>query len=794
MKLIQRTICCFVLLFLLTNANAQLYKINLQDKIDKASIIVEAKVIAQRSFWNDEHTMIYTDNTLQVYKSFKGKTISKQINVITQGGSVGNKALVVSDMLQLHKSETGMFFCVENALKLHSPSTKNILYDVYSSGQGFLKYDMKNNTASAPFVTYKNIKRDLYSLIKSRTGVAAQVIDNSFDTDNSSILHDSAVSNGTAATLTSFSPVTVHAGALNDPTNNVLTINGAGFGNSPSGSAGLNFKDGNNDHSDPDYFIAYNSPYIVSWADTKIVVKVPDQAATGKFSVVLNDGTTTVSSTSLNVFFAVLDAAFTIGSTDVAAEPRLVDANGSGGYTCQYSTSTAGKGVDFSNSTAKATFERALTTWKEIAGANLITGNTTTTQKIADDNVNVIEFDNTNTSVPNMADGVLEATYSWFSACTAGTGLSTAQKTGFDILVRNDAVSKGTKITLEDGPCFPATNTYDLEMIFLHEIGHALNLAHINDDYEDGGNAYITLNPSKVMHYSILDYENRRSPDVAAYQGALYTITPQGGNDFGTCDLPDKAFTPLTKMVASTDECPSTFPSTEITNNTKIFFDLVHATSDKLTDPSFRQVNCQNKGTFVTNNAYYAFMTGTETNITLDVSGYTTASAALSSCNGESIRMALYDVSSCPVGQNYPQPVSCATFSSDGNLNLSSLQPNHKYLLYFDGVRNTKASFSVTFNADSSSVTPTTNTTTIAFPNPSSTSTTIQINNATGSFYEYALFDDIGKKILTGKVSVLQSTQTFPLYLNAISSGVYFLRLTDENGKVISKTKILKTN
>jgi len=139
MKLIRHVACCLCLIFFSFAVNAQLYKITLDQKIGNASLIVEGKVIAQHSFWNEQHTIIYTSNTLQVYKLFKGNVISKEIEVVTQGGSVGNRSLVVSDVLQLRKNDIGMFFCFENAANLHSPVTKNILYDVFSSDQGFLE-------------------------------------------------------------------------------------------------------------------------------------------------------------------------------------------------------------------------------------------------------------------------------------------------------------------------------------------------------------------------------------------------------------------------------------------------------------------------------------------------------------------------------------------------------------------------------------------------------------------------------------------------------------------------------
>jgi hypothetical protein len=65
------------LLFTTALAQAQLYKVDFDEKIQKASLIIEGKVIAKKSFWNDKHTMIFTANKVEVYKLFKGAITEK---------------------------------------------------------------------------------------------------------------------------------------------------------------------------------------------------------------------------------------------------------------------------------------------------------------------------------------------------------------------------------------------------------------------------------------------------------------------------------------------------------------------------------------------------------------------------------------------------------------------------------------------------------------------------------------------------------------------------------------------
>ena len=390
----------------------------------------------------------------------------------------------------------------------------------------------------------------------------------------------------------------------------------------------------------------------------------------------------------------------------------MMNTNGAGGYNILYSTNTAGSGRNFATSVENATFKRALATWKETVGVNFVEAGNTTIQLVtpnigqSDDRQNVIMLDNLNTSVPPLPDGTLASTYNYYSACVSGSGIAVPQKTGFDMIIRNAGVSIGN-YQFETGPCTPAStnqNYLDLETVLLHEIGHTMNLTHVNLD----GEGFIpNINPSAIMHFAVSNYTARRSPDNSAYSGVTYTLKKQN-NTYGFCGLFASEMTLLSTTTIPNDECPVTFPTTTTPAGTLVNFDLVHATSNRTKDPQFTAVNCAGTGTSVINNAYFAFRTGSTSNgsLTVSITGYTTTPSTLTSCSGQGVRIAVYDVSTCPAGQAYPAPIACRTFSADGPVtSITSLAANHTYLLYFDGLRNTKAVFNATFNGSALPIT-----------------------------------------------------------------------------------------
>lgn len=768
---------CFLLLVSLSQA--QLYKINIDEKYNNASVITEGTVLAQHSFWNSTHTMIYTSNTLQVHKIFKGKLEEKYFQIITQGGTVGNNSVEVSELLQLQKGDLGLFFCMPNTLGIKDPTNKNILMDVYSSVQGFLKYDEALKYASAPFAKYTI--QNLYKYLQDKAEKSVTIY-TPLPTPPSEIFTGTA-----AASISSFAPGTVYGGALNDPANNILTINGNGFGNIPSNKAAVKFKNADNDDTNPTYIVKYDDPEIISWSDNQIQVSVPSKAATGMFAVTISDGSSIKSNVALNVYYSVLSTNFS-GSL---FEPRMMDTDGKGGYTMQYSNSNAGTGVDITTSSLRSTFERAVKTWQEIVGVKYSFGPSIATQAVeASDDINLVVIDNANTTVPKLSQGVLAVTYSYFAKCS-GSNFD-AQKTGFDILIRNENFSNGA-ISFTDDACFPARGEYDLETVILHELGHSLNLAHVYDDADfSSGNDYNTLNPSTLMHYSIIDFSNRRTPDGSAVLAANYAISPQK-NMYGNCGLSIKEMQPTGSLIATSDGCPGTFPTSATPKQTIVFIDLAHSTSNVLEDPGFKQINCNNTGVYVSNNAYYAIKTDPtpSQSLKLCISGYTTDPVEQANCSQQGVRLSLFDASRCPGGGLFSQPVFCTTFNGDGSLSsIPNLIANHNYLLYFDGLRNTKALFKLTIN-DTSGCAGTTVKEISIGPNPMLDELTLRFENAVGSKYEYAIYTTLGQLAISGSLNISLPTQTISIPTGRLASGVYYLRFTDQSGNITSK-KLLK--
>ena len=94
----------FLVLSKSISAQLMLKEVSLSKQIEKSTLVLEGKVISKKSFWDANHEKIYTVNTVEVYKVFKGESLPT-IEIITLGGVVGMDAQIVYPSLKLNKND-----------------------------------------------------------------------------------------------------------------------------------------------------------------------------------------------------------------------------------------------------------------------------------------------------------------------------------------------------------------------------------------------------------------------------------------------------------------------------------------------------------------------------------------------------------------------------------------------------------------------------------------------------------------------------------------------------------------
>jgi len=474
--------CSFAITFNL-QAQELIYEVPLSNQVQSSSQIIEGRVISKQSIWDEGNLNIYTINTVEVYKVFKGQTILSTVEIITPGGTVGLHAEIVTPSLQLSIGDTGIFMLKDNAININLGQSGN-RYQPYSSSQGFYKYNLFANTAANPIRGTFGISDMLYNSITSLTNTEVTIVNEQFDTE---LIYNQSIANRGSISITNFTPTSVTGG-----TDTTITINGSGFGvvQGTVGFRDANFggeieSPANSGNYVPFYYEALDTE-VISWSDTQIVVEVPSRAGTGDIEVTPNGGgTSATSSQTLTVLYSEINVTYDPGTGFESYETRHIDRNSNGGYVWQMYT-----GFD-ANTPAKESFIRAFDTWRCETDVYWEIGATTTTNVIADDDINIIRFD-VGSELPT---GILGRCTSRFSGCGGATINWFVEE--LDIVFEDNFTGGLSVLSWEYGPDTATGFEVDFESVALHELGHGHQLAHV-------------INSGQVMHYSLVNGQNSR--------------------------------------------------------------------------------------------------------------------------------------------------------------------------------------------------------------------------------------------------------------------------------------------
>jgi len=478
-----------------------LYELPFEEIIDRSVLVAEGRVTARESFWDTQRHNIYTSNTIQLTRIFKGASHVQTgvVQVITQGGIVDHEMQLVSESVQYSPGDAGLFCLLPNKRDLPPTSA----WENYGSPHGFFHYDLATNQVAHPFHSFNGIAA-FRERVRRQCNEPEKLLPG----------QQLEPKSGMRATpvISSFSPSSITAGTQSE-----LTISGSNFGSSAGASGAVRFS---NSNASSGYFDS-EAFDLVSWSDNEIVVQVPSRtfsggcAGTGTIQVRNDMNETGTSSGALTVEYAhsnVLD------NDGIKYQPRLTEDNGDGGMTFTFSTSLCSSG----NQDAANAFARALRDWRCISGVNWeISASTTTSSSISNDGVNIITFD---VGSP-LGGGILGQTTSRYNACLSS---------GWNWRVTEIDVNMNNSFTWyycdNPSPSNMPPNSFDFQSVALHELGHGHQLSHLID-------------PTAVMHRSIANNTIKRTLNLNEQAGADYALNlpanPCGADPMTLVDPPD---------------------------------------------------------------------------------------------------------------------------------------------------------------------------------------------------------------------------------------------------------------
>ncbi|MBF9238795.1 T9SS type A sorting domain-containing protein [Hymenobacter sp. BT683] len=489
-------------------------------RAQESALVVEAQVLDAHSFWDASHARLFTRHRLRVFSLLKGQVADTTgLALITEGGRLGLDQQVLSSTLQLAPGQVGIFFLTP-APWAGLPASASRTWTPFGSEQGFIKFNLVDGTAAEPFRTYPALDESFYKVASQFTGQARRVLQSipALRAAAPALLRGSL-----APVINNFTPQSLPAGA-----EAVLTINGDGFGNT-RGNGFVEFR--NADDGGATRVKARTTDYI-TWTNTRIQVRVPSAAnggqpvsnghpaGSGPVRVTTNDQLAGESASSVTIIYALTNVESTDGT--LLQRPNHIAQNASGGISFRFSPNFV------ANAAAVAAMQRALITWRCSTGINWEVGTPFATNTIADDDQNVVAFDNG----ADLPERVLGRTITYYRGCYAPSGEVVFWVKEVDMQYDDAAIFQ-----FGPAPALGTLNQIDFETVVVHELGHAHQLGHL-------------ILPGAVMHYAIGRGQNNRGLNpVSDVAGGRQVLRVRSFKNLG-CGGPAMLPAPLTSFNA----------------------------------------------------------------------------------------------------------------------------------------------------------------------------------------------------------------------------------------------------
>ena len=123
---------CLLLIAATSSYATTVQRLGLEDLVKKAQTIVVGKVTDLRTYWTADRKLILTNYTIQVDENIKGQA-SRNVEVTTIGGKIGDIELYVSGMVSFVRGEDAVVFIEQSG----------VYQTVVGLGQG--KFTVANN-------------------------------------------------------------------------------------------------------------------------------------------------------------------------------------------------------------------------------------------------------------------------------------------------------------------------------------------------------------------------------------------------------------------------------------------------------------------------------------------------------------------------------------------------------------------------------------------------------------------------------------------------------------------------